>query len=114
MKRLRILKKAAAGLLVMAMTVAVAVPTGVRADHKRPDGGICDNTVRTYNHLNYVTSQVQGSHLATGGYTCIITGLVYYHTIVCSSCKTQVGASSYACTTVHSKCGTQIVNHPAY
>ncbi len=109
----KLLKKVAAAAMAMAMTFAT-VPMGVMAAHTRPDGRICDNTIRSYECGKYVTNMSQGSHTATGGYVCLISGLVYEHTIRCSSCKTVTGTSSYTCTIAHSKCGTKIVNHPAY
>lgn len=108
----KLLKKVAAAAMAVAMTFAT-VPMGAMADHPNPHevGQMCNNTYRTYSHTNYVTNMPGGSHITVDGYTCLISNLVYEHEIRCTSCGYYFGKESKACTTVHSKCGTTIVNH---
>lgn len=106
-------KKLMAVVMAVAM-IFVAVPMVAMADHPRGNNGSdqrCNNTYRSYTHKSYVTNITGGAHVTSEGYTCYISNLVYEHGVYCTACGYYFGTETKACTTVHSKCGTTIVNH---
>lgn len=109
----KLLKKVAAAAMAMAMTFAT-VPMGAIAAHTAgnyDDGRLCDNTYRTYSHTASIGVTSGGTHLTSEGITCSISIYTFTHSVRCSVCNHYFYAQTWGCTTVHSKCGTRIIDH---
>lgn len=118
---MKLVKKFKAVLLVFTLVVCTTGTMSVNAAERHivpgteSDPQYCTNIYRTYAHSGYYSSIAMGNHLISGATYCQITGLIYYHSIRCSSCGAQLATKqTIQCTTEHSKCGTRVVNHPAY
>ena len=123
---MRMIKKLKAGVLVLALTAGMMTAASVSAaeeGHIKPGTGTdpfenpvryCNNTYRTYAHSDFKGSAQYGEHLISGGILCKVYGLSYDHDIYCSACGLYMSSRAFTCTTTHSSCGSQTINHPAY